>query len=162
MNIERFSLYTIWWWAHGYYSGKYYPVTPAEIIVKNAPDVWKRFALPPLLPVIAGWDNPWIGHNMKPVVEYTPELFRKHLEDAKRYIDLTGSRDIVINTWNEWGEGEILGPNAEIGFMLLEQIPRVFAPNHEVRQPIVPDDIKMQVPEATNTWKYVYKPVIDN
>ncbi|MBN2294596.1 MAG: glycoside hydrolase family 99-like domain-containing protein [Pirellulales bacterium] len=160
MNIRQFTLYNINGLAGPAYPG--YQSTAAEHVLTGAPEVWKRFSLPAMLPVFCGWSSrAWSGWNGSVVTGFTPEKFEDHLRDAKRFLDATGRKDLLIDCWNEWGEGEILAPHAHYGFRMLEAIPKVFAPNETPRPPIVPEDVGMQVPQSPGLWKYVEKPAIE-
>jgi hypothetical protein len=157
MHIEATTLYTVIGLA-----GDFYQATPAGPLVDQVPAVWRRFPMRVELPIFCGWGSlMWSGRGDSIVTGFTPTLFEKHLRDAKRYLDQTGTKDIMIDCWNEWGEGEILGPHAQHGFRLLQAIPRVFAPDEPPRPVVVPQDVGLPVPQTTGLWKYVYRPVIE-
>lgn len=98
--------------------------------------------LPLILPVNGGWDSrPWHGDNN--IVRYgrTPGLFKQHLRDARRVLDAHKQRDalpgiILIEAWNEWGEGSYIEPHSEFGFGYLDAIRQVFT-----RAPVQHDDV---------------------
>ncbi len=135
-----------------------YPVVPAQTVVDTAPVIWKHIRVKPVLPIFCGWNSRWVGRDFTCCYGFTPELFREHLEQARAYLDKTDSDSIVIDCWNEWGEGEVLGPAAEHGFRLLQQIPKVFAPDEPPRPVVVPGDVGMRVPEIPGLWQRVNKP----
>ncbi|NOY79457.1 MAG: hypothetical protein GXP31_00480, partial [Kiritimatiellaeota bacterium] len=89
---------------------------------------------------------------------FTPELFRKHLVQARDFLDRTAADSLIVDCWNEWGEGEILAPHAEYGFRLLKQIPKVFAPRESPRPVVVPEDVGLKVPEIPGLWERVNRP----
>lgn len=75
------------------------------------------------------WDNsPRKGKNSRIIKGSTPEKFNEYLkklkEAEKKRRDSSGI--LVINAWNEWGEGAILEPTKEHGFAYLEAIKNVF------------------------------------
>lgn len=73
--------------------------------------------------VIPNWDNtPRSGMNGMVLHGSTPELFRRHLRDAKLKIaDLpAGRRFLFIKSWNEWAEGNHLEPDLRFGRQYLE------------------------------------------
>lgn len=52
-------------------------------------------------------------------INNNPELFGKYL---KKLINTTNQEFIVINAWNEWGEGAALEPELTDGYQYLEQV----------------------------------------
>jgi hypothetical protein len=135
-----------------------YPVVPAQTVVDSAPVIWGKIPVKPVLPVFCGWNNRWVGREFTYCYGFTPGLFRKHLAQARAYLDRSASDSMVIDCWNEWGEGEVLGPNAEYGFSLLKEIPKVFAPGELPRPVVVPEDIGATVPQMPGLWERVNRP----
>jgi hypothetical protein len=73
--------------------------------------------------VVPNWDNSprsgtrgWILHKS------SPELFRRHLREAKERIgDLPQDRRIIfVKSWNEWAEGNHLEPDLKFGHKYLQ------------------------------------------
>ena len=58
----------------------------------------------------------------------TPYLFKKYLAEAKAWTlaKPESERIVVINSWNEWGEGSYLEPDTENGMGYLEAVRDVF------------------------------------
>jgi hypothetical protein len=61
----------------------------------------------------------------------TPALFKKHLQDAREMLDGRPMRTnllqaVLIEAWNEWGEGSYIEPHNEYGFEYLDAIREVF------------------------------------
>jgi hypothetical protein len=89
--------------------------------------------LPLLTPVCGGWDSrPWHGESALVRTGRTPELFQTHLREARQFIETGPNRTnllpaILIEAWNEWGEGSYLEPHQEFGFGYLDAIREVFA-----------------------------------
>lgn len=108
---------------------------------------WEHLAqqspIPMMVPVCGGWDSrPWHGANNLVRYGRTPELFRQHLLDARRFIETHtsdggvtrrpesqdgGSRSsplrvVLVEAWNEWGEGSYIEPHQEFGFGYLDAI----------------------------------------
>lgn len=74
-----------------------------------------------------------------------PEEFEVLLRRAKAYIesrpeDAIASRTIILDNWNEWGEGHYLAPFTEYGFGYLDAIARVFAEGN-AHDNLLPADI---------------------
>lgn len=73
--------------------------------------------------VIPNWDNtPRSGENGMVLHGSTPELFRRHLQDAKKNIVALPDerRFLFIKSWNEWAEGNHLEPDLRYGLGFLE------------------------------------------
>jgi len=89
--------------------------------------------LPLLLPLNGGWDSrPWHGENNLIRFGRTPQLFQRHLEDACRVLAQAKPgrlvpRHVLIEAWNEWGEGAYIEPHQEFGFGYLDAIRTVLA-----------------------------------
>jgi uncharacterized repeat protein (TIGR01451 family) len=99
------------------------------------------------LPVCGGWDSrPWHGENNLIRFGRTPELFRRHLLDARSVLEASGRRGdagnlILIEAWNEWGEGSYIEPHQEYGFGFLDAIRDVFTPAPKAHDDVTPADV---------------------
>lgn len=88
--------------------------------------------IPPLCP---GFDNsPWDGSVV--ITGNTPAKFKQMCERAKPYTR-SRHRMLLIEAWNEWGEGSAIEPSKEWGFEYLDVVREVFngtggSSNHEV------------------------------
>lgn len=93
-----------------------------ETFVQNAfPEVTRRREFFPC--VMPNWDNtPRSGRNGFVLQDSTPELFRRHLEDAIGLVQHNDSdhRVIFVKSWNEWAEGNYLEPDLAWGRAYLE------------------------------------------
>lgn len=152
-------------------------MTGEELAQKNAPyakvaagyaNGWKELAatneLKVIPPVSGGWDSrPWHGAQAQVRYGRTPEVFKRHLEDCKRFLDEQEQEPKLkmafIEAWNEWGEGSYIEPHQEFGFGYLEAIRQVFAPNSPRPDEALPEELgrgPYDVPEpayATN-WDF--------
>jgi len=74
------------------------------------------------------WDNSARkGKNSRIITGANPKKFKLYLEKLKN-IKRTDSMDmLLINAWNEWGEGTTLEPTKRYGYGYLEAIKDVFA-----------------------------------
>lgn len=88
------------------------------------------------VPVTTGWDNtPWEGLYDFPmyisaIIDSTPDKFQIMLQNAKAFIEQKNIQPkvVIINAWNEWGEGSILEPRADKwGLGYLEAVKNVFS-----------------------------------
>jgi hypothetical protein len=94
----------------------------------------KSFPVPYHLNVSMGWDSSTRERRedgspaSAVIVENTPRLFKKTLAKAKRMTleKPEKERIIIINSWNEWGEGSYLEPDTVTGMGYLEAIRDVF------------------------------------
>ena len=86
--------------------------------------------------VSLGWDasprnspTSWGGI----IVDNTPTLVRKYLEQAKQYLDQQppDRRILTINSWNEWTEGSYIEPDTVHGLKYLQAIRDVFGTTHQ-------------------------------
>lgn len=152
-------------------------MSPEEKTARRAPfascaegyvKAWSDFAAagaPKLIPPVSGgWDaRPWHGEGTLVRTGRTPEAFRKHLEDCKRFLDTQEQdpklRMLFVEAWNEWGEGSYIEPHREHGFGYLEAIRQVFAPGSPKPDEFVPADYGLgpydigEMPEAT-CWDF--------
>jgi hypothetical protein len=146
-------------------AGSLYPASPAATFVAGQSHYWKGITAPgalTLLPITTGFDHrPWWGKTPKNVrYEFTPALFQQALEDGKKYVDSIGQKTLLIECWNEWGEGSCLGPQGEHGFEFLRAIPRVLAPQEPLRPVVTPRDVGMAIPEMPGIWDEAKRPPI--
>ncbi len=75
--------------------------------------------------VMAGWDRrPWTKQDDLRRTGTTPELFAKSLKALKPMVN--EQRILLIEAWNEWGEGSILEPSREQGCAYLDKVREVF------------------------------------
>jgi hypothetical protein len=116
-----------------------------ESIVQNSP-------IPLLPPVCGGWDSrPW--HGQDALVRYgrTPDKFKKHLQDALQFLQ-QHRRNVVpmilIEAWNEWGEGSYIEPHREFGFGYLDAIREVFTSASPRHIDLTPADIGLPAPQV--------------
>jgi hypothetical protein len=75
--------------------------------------------------VIPGWDNtPRCGVKGHALHDATPELFQLHVKAAvKRVAHLPLERRMVfVKSWNEWAEGNYLGPDRQFGKSFLRVV----------------------------------------
>ncbi|GIV15631.1 MAG: hypothetical protein KatS3mg022_1066 [Armatimonadota bacterium] len=133
-----------------------------ENIVQHSP-------IPLLPPVSGGWDSrPW--HGQDALVRYgrTPNTFREHLQDALHFLQ-NHPRHVVpmvlIEAWNEWGEGSYIEPHKEFGFGYLDAIREVFTPAPKSHIDLTPADISLPAPQVEMNllnvprWEFTRSPL---
>ncbi|MBM3891063.1 MAG: hypothetical protein FJ388_18275, partial [Verrucomicrobia bacterium] len=152
-------------------------MTPDEKLANRAPfatclegfraawnDIVAANILKLIPPVCGGWDaRPWHGEGTLARTSRTPALFKQHLQDCKQFLDKQEQppklKMLIIEAWNEWGEGSYIEPHREFGFGYLEAIRQVFATRSPKPAEIVPADIGLgpyDVVETplTTTWDF--------
>lgn len=111
--------------------------------------------LPDITSVHVGWDSrPWHG---KDTVYYMAEpssaAFELACRNAKEVFEATHGRGIdtrliVINNWNEFGEGHYIAPTAGFGFSLLDVVRRVFTEESGPCDHLIPEDVGLEPPDS--------------
>lgn len=124
---------------------------PYETLLAGYRRQWKQLQTEsnlPLcpLPLNGGWDSrPWHGENNLVRFGRTPELFRRHVRDAKEFLETpsqTSARKVVlIEAWNEWGEGSYVEPHSEFGFGYLDALREVFTDAATAHDDVTPADV---------------------
>ncbi len=124
---------------------------PFETLVPAFRKQWEHLReLSPIplapLPVCGGWDSrPWHGDNNLVRYGRTPELFKQHLQDAKKFLEALPATpatrpSILVEAWNEWGEGSYIEPHREFGFGFLDAIREVFTTASAPHDDVTPAD----------------------
>jgi uncharacterized repeat protein (TIGR01451 family) len=113
---------------------------------RNWQHILEQAPIPLLLPVCGGWDSrPWHGDNNLVRYGRTPDLFKRHLLDAKALLQTNRpspvANAILIEAWNEWGEGSYLEPHKEFGFGYLDAIRQVFTEAPREHTDLAPADV---------------------
>lgn len=99
----------------------------ADAIRHLVPDL-KRFGFDAYPCAYPNWDHtPRSARKGLVLTESTPELFKKHMEEA---LDAVSSRDdehriIFLKSWNEWAEGNYMEPDAKWGHAYLDALKKV-------------------------------------
>ena len=114
---------------------------------RNWAHIIEQSPIPICLPVCGGWDSrPWHGDNNLVRFGRTPELFRRHLLDAKRLLEVRGPGPaplnmVLIEAWNEWGEGSYIEPHKEFAFGYLDAIRQTLTDASEAHTDVTPRDV---------------------
>lgn len=137
---------------------------PYEDMVAAFPETWTAIADNSSLPYIpvaeAGWDSrPWHGPNARVRTGKTPALFKTMLEHARDFTEKRGPRILLIEAWNEFGEGDYIEPHREFGFGFLDAVRDVFTSASKEHDDIVPQDVGLGPYELTRplpvtSWEF--------
>jgi hypothetical protein len=144
---------------------------PYESLVEGYRRQWQhlqagsRLQLSPL-PICGGWDSrPWHGENNLVRFGRTPGLFGRHVLDAKHFLEAKSSRPpapnlVLVEAWNEWGEGSYIEPHSEFGFGYLDALREVFTDAPQAHDDVTPADVGLgpydvpPSPPARTAWEF--------
>ena len=137
---------------------------PFSEVADNYDTLWWRplaraGLMPVITPVSAGWDSrPWHGDRALVITDCTPEAFQQHLEKAKRFIEETGQpKVLLVEAWNEFGEGSYCEPHKQYGFRHLDAIRKVFCPESQPHLDYGPEDVGLPLEEFRDLEKPVFR-----
>lgn len=122
--------------------------TPDEAI-RAQQNIWEKRrqlnVLPDILTLSMGWDStPW--HPTFSAWHLPPDDFRRLCEwsksaMAKMPADSLGSRMVLLDNWNEFGEGHYIAPHRRYGFGYLDAVRAAFTDASEPHVDLVPEDL---------------------
>lgn len=138
-DIEKFFLdtgfnaYTGW----NYVEAKGSKTDDYDVMVDVYSDYYKAATLtakrlPYIVTASPGWDSrPWHGNAAVVRSNPTPAKFERMLRSAKQLVDSNDKapKILMIEAWNEFGEGSYIEPTKKWGFGYLEAIKNVFSPS---------------------------------
>lgn len=100
-----------------------------------------------ILPQVVTVSQAWSGwHDEGSIWKIPPNGFESLLRQAKDFIgklppNELGSRMLLLDNWNEWGEGHYIAPYREYGFDYLDAVRKVFSDAPEPHADLLPEDI---------------------
>jgi hypothetical protein len=99
--------------------------------------------LPQVVTVSQGWSG-WRDEGS--LWKLPPPAFETLLRQAKDFMgtlptNQLGHQLLLLDNWNEWGEGHYLAPHREYGFGYLDAVRRVFCAAPEPHTDLIPEDI---------------------
>jgi hypothetical protein len=119
---------------------------PEQAIRSQMEQIQKTQALG-ILPQVVTVSQAWSGWNDEGSIwKIPPREYRTLLTKAKDFVatlprEELGSRMLLLDNWNEWGEGHYLAPYREYGFGYLDAVRRVVSDAAEPHVDLLPDDV---------------------
>ena len=102
-----------------------------------------------ILPQVVTVSQAWSGwHDEGVIWKLPPAELEDLMRQAKAFTatlppEQLGSKMLLLDNWNEWGEGHYIAPYREYGFGYLDAVRRVFSDAPEAHQDLFPEDIGM-------------------
>ena len=100
-----------------------------------------------ILPQVATVSQAWSGWRDEGTIwKIPPREFATLLRKAKEFMGTLpagelGSRMLLLDNWNEWGEGHYIAPYREYGFGYLDAVRTVFTDAAEPHLDLLPEDV---------------------
>ena len=107
-----------------------------------------------ILPQVVTVSQAWSGwHDEGSIWKIPPHDFENLLQQAKAFLATfpaqeLGSQMLLLDNWNEWGEGHYIAPYREYGFGYLDAVRNVFSKNTGPHQDLIPEDIGLSPYDA--------------
>jgi hypothetical protein len=108
-------------------------------------------ALPNIITCSMGWHSePWGFMHSKKQWRLPPDEFQELLQNARDKMDLRpqdrlDSKMVLLDNWNEYGEGHYIFPTREYAFGYLDAIRNVFSDADPVHTDLIPEDVGMDL-----------------
>jgi hypothetical protein len=100
-----------------------------------------------VLPQVVTVSQAWSGwRDEGSIWKIPPRDFETLLRQAKDFVTTLppnelGGKMLLLDNWNEWGEGHYLAPYREYGFGYLDAVRKVFSDAPEPHTDLIPEDI---------------------
>lgn len=124
------------------------PGNPApDVAIRKQVEYWTKTRDMGIIPQIITLSMGWTGwRDEGSIWKLPPKDFQTLCEKAKEFIktlpqDELGCRMILIDNWNEWGEGHYIMPYREYGFGYLDAIRNVFGKSEKEHIDLIPEDL---------------------
>jgi hypothetical protein len=122
--------------------------TPEQSIAAQMDYIRKTQDTSPI-PQVITVSQAWSGWNDEGTIwKIPPAPFETLLRKAKQFArslpsNQLGSRMLLLDNWNEWGEGHYIAPYREYGFGYLDAVRRVFSDAPDEHVDLIPEDVGM-------------------
>jgi len=120
--------------------------TPEQAIAKQLESIRKTQELA-ILPQVVTVSQAWSGwRDEGSIWKIPPDGFARLLRQTKDFTATLpegslGRRMLLLDNWNEWGEGHYIAPYREYGFGYLDAVREVFAPTAGPHVDLLPEDL---------------------
>jgi hypothetical protein len=100
-----------------------------------------------IIPQVVTVSQAWSGWRDEGTIwKIPPQDYEVLLREAKDFIATLpagelGSRMLLLDNWNEWGEGHYIAPYREFGFGYLDAVRKIFSNAREPHVDLIPEDI---------------------
>lgn len=112
-----------------------------------------------IIPQVATVSQAWSGWQDEGTIwKIPPTQYRDLLAQAKTFVEglapeTLSSRMLLLDNWNEWGEGHYIAPYREYGFGYLDAVREVIAGNTDAHIDHLPEDVG-RGPYDTAYWQW--------
>ena len=120
--------------------------TPAEAIASQMKQI-RQTQEAGIIPQVTTVSQAWSGwHDEGTLWKIPPEEFKTLLRKARDYLATLpeaqlGSRMLLLDNWNEWGEGHYIAPYREYGFGYVDAVRDVLTDAPMEHTDLIPEDI---------------------
>ncbi|MCC6487743.1 MAG: glycoside hydrolase family 99-like domain-containing protein [Candidatus Hydrogenedentes bacterium] len=126
----------------------YVPNNPApEQAIASQMDQIRKTQELGILPQVVTVSQAWSGWRDEGTIwKIPPNEFKSLLSQAGGFVSALppnelGSRMLLLDNWNEWGEGHYIAPYREFGFGYLDAVREVLANAPAAHEDLIPEDI---------------------
>lgn len=122
--------------------------------IKGYEKIWNEIADYKILSYIAvtdpGYDaRPWLGEKSLVRTFKHPDKFEQMLKLAKKFADKNPigydkKKIVLVEAWNEFGEGDVIEPHQEFGFGYLDVIRKIFTSEPKEHIDLIPQELPPQ------------------
>ncbi|MDH7569835.1 MAG: glycoside hydrolase family 99-like domain-containing protein, partial [Armatimonadota bacterium] len=120
--------------------------TPAQAVAAQLGYIRTTQALA-ILPQVITLSQAWSGWRDEGTIwKIPPDQYEGLLREGREFAaglppQELGSRMVLLDNWNEWGEGHYIAPYTEYGFGYLDAVRRVFGEAAEPHVDVLPEDV---------------------
>ena len=120
---------------------------PPEVAIQKQLSYMRQTQELGILPQVLTASQAWSGWaDEGSIWKIPPDGFKTLLEGTKAFAatlppEELGSRMVLLDNWNEWGEGHYIAPYREYGFGYLDAVREVFTDAPEAHVDLIPEDI---------------------